>query len=321
MMTTRKLGELEVSAQGLGCSRMTGFDDAEFVAIIRRAIDMGVTLFDTADVYGPHTNERSVGLAVAGHRDQVVVATKFGLYNEHGYMRARGDKAHVHQSCDASLKRLGVDHIDLYYLHRVDPDVSVEETWGAMSELVAAGKVRYLGMSEVSAETIRRAHGIYPITALQSEWSLWWRDLESEIVPACRRLGIGIVPFAPLGRGLLTGTFASVDQLPVGDLRRSLPRFADGNLNHNLAIVETLRELAAEKAVTVGQLALAWVQHRGADVVPIPGTKRRSHLEENVAAADLELSVDDLAKIEAASPPEGVAGDRFPEQLVRYVGR
>ncbi|MBB5912766.1 aryl-alcohol dehydrogenase-like predicted oxidoreductase [Nocardia transvalensis] len=296
--------------------------DTEFVSLIRHAIDAGVTLFDTADVYGPHTNERLLGRAVTGNRDNIVLATKFGIYYDpDGYLRARGDSAYVRRSCDDSLSRLGVDHIDLYYLHRVDPDIPVEETWGTMADLVAAGKVRYLGMSEVSARTVHRAHSIHPVTALQSEWSLWHREIEPEIVPTCRRLGIGIVPFAPLGRGLLTGDITSADQLPVGDLRRSLPRFSEDNLNHNLAIVDALRAVAAEKSVTVAQLALAWVHHRGTDVVPIPGTRSLGHLKENIVATDLDLSADDLSRIEAASPPGAVAGARYSDRLIRYVGR
>ncbi|WP_069160264.1 aldo/keto reductase [Nocardia altamirensis] len=319
-MTTRKLGQLEVSAQGLGCSRMGGLARAEFAEVIHRAIDLGVTLFDTADSYGPYINEQLLGQAIAGHRDQLTISTKFGIYYENGYLRARGDTNHVRDSCDGSLQRLGVDHIDLYDLHRVDPDVPIEETWGAMSELVTAGKVRYLSISEVSATTLRRAHAIHPVTALQSEWSLWWRDLEAEIIPTCRQLSIGIVPFAPLGRGLLTGTIASADTLPDDDLRRSLPRFSAKNLQRNLTIVDALRALAAEKSITVGQLALAWVQHRGVDVVPIPGTKSRNHLEENIASVDIDLSAAEIEKIEAVSPSDAVAGARFPDRLVRYVG-
>ncbi|WP_454195528.1 aldo/keto reductase [Nocardia sp. Marseille-Q1738] len=327
MIATRKLGELTVGAQGLGCMGMSqaygvrGNDD-ESVATIHRALDLGVTLLDTANVYGPETNERLVGRAIADRRDQVVLATKFGIvWGEGGSMGARGDAAYVKESCDASLARLGVDHIDLYYQHRVDPGVPIEETWGALAELVAAGKVRYLGISEASAETIRRAHAVHPVTALQSEWSLWTRDIEAEVLPTCRELGIGIVPFAPLGRGFLTGAITSTADLPADDMRHRLPRFADGNLDRNLAIVAALRSLADEKGVTAGQLALAWVHNRGADVVPIPGTKRRAYLEENVAAADIELSDEDLIRIEAAAPAEAVAGARYPEELARVASR
>ncbi|MEV6322729.1 aldo/keto reductase [Nocardia sp. NPDC051787] len=327
MIATRKLGELTVGAQGLGCMGMSqaygvrGNDD-ESIATIHRALELGVTLLDTANVYGPETNERLVGRAIADRRDQVVLATKFGIvWGEGGTLSARGDAAYVKQSCDESLARLGVDHIDLYYQHRVDPDVPIEETWGALSELVAAGKVRYLGISEASAETIRRAHAVHPVTALQSEWSLWTRGIEAEVLPACRELGIGIVPFSPLGRGFLTGAITSTADLPADDMRHRLPRFADGNLERNLAIVAELRSLAEEKGITAGQLALAWVHSRGADVVPIPGTKRRTYLEENVAAADIELSDEDLIRIEAAAPAEAVAGARYPEELARVASK
>ncbi|MFC9996820.1 aldo/keto reductase [Nocardia sp. NPDC127526] len=327
MIATRKLGELTVSAQGLGCMGMSQAygvrdNDDESIATIHRALELGVTMLDTANIYGPETNERLVGRAIADRRDQVVLATKFGIvWTGDGGMEARGDAAYVQQSCDESLARLGVDHIDLYYQHRVDPNVPIEETWGAMSELVAAGKVRYLGISEASAETVRRAHAVHPVTALQSEWSLWTRDIEAEVVPTCRELGIGIVPFSPLGRGFLTGAITSTEDLPADDFRRRLPRFADGNLDSNLAIVATLRELAEEKDVTAGQLALAWVQSRGADVVPIPGTKRRTYLEQNVAATEITLTPEDLAKIEAAAPADAFAGDRYPAEIARAAGK
>lgn len=332
MIATRKLGELTVGAQGLGCMGMSGAygvhdNDTESIATIHRALDLGVTLLDTANVYGPETNERLVGRAIADRRDQVVLATKFGIvWGDQGTMGsapmgARGDAAFVKESCDASLSRLGVDHIDLYYQHRVDPNVPIEETWGALSELVQAGKVRYLGISEASPESIRRAHAVHPVTALQSEWSLWTRDIEPEVLPTCRELGIGIVPFSPLGRGFLTGAITSTADLPADDLRRNLPRFSSTNLDRNLAIVEALRTLAAEKSVTPGQLALAWVQSRGADVVPIPGTKRRTYLEQNVAATEITLTPEDLARIEAAAPAEAVAGARYPEHLARAAGR
>ncbi|MFB8006851.1 aldo/keto reductase [Nocardia sp. NPDC056000] len=327
MIATRKLGELTVGAEGLGCMGMSQAygvrdSDAESIATIHRALELGVTMLDTANVYGPETNEELVGRAIADRRDQVVLATKFGIvWGEGGSMGARGDAAYVQQSCDASLKRLGVDYIDLYYQHRVDPNVPVEETWGALSELVQAGKVRYLGISEASAETIRKAHAVHPVTALQSEWSLWTRDIEAEILPTARELGIGIVPFSPLGRGFLTGAITSTADLPADDMRRRLPRFADGNLDSNLAIVAALRELAEEKGVTAGQLALAWVLNQGADVVPIPGTKRRTYLEQNVAAAEITLSPADLARIEAAAPANAIAGARYPEELARAAGK
>ncbi|MFX0573825.1 aldo/keto reductase [Nocardia nepalensis] len=326
MIPTRKLGQLTVSAQGLGCMGMSHAygvrdNDDESIATIHRALELGVTLLDTANVYGPETNERLVGKAIADRRDQVVLATKFGIvWGEDGSMGARGDAAYVKQSCDASLARLGVDHIDLYYQHRVDPNVPIEETWGALSELVQAGKVRHLGISEASAATIRRAHAVHPVTALQSEWSLWTRDIEAEVLPACRELGIGIVPFSPLGRGFLTGAITSTADLPADDMRRRLPRFADGNFDRNLAIVAALRELAAEKGITAGQLALAWVQSRGDDVVPIPGTKRRRYLEENVAAAEITLTADDLARIDTAAPAAAFAGERYPEHLAKAAG-
>ncbi|MBF4996001.1 aldo/keto reductase [Nocardia sp. BSTN01] len=327
MIATRKLGELSVGAQGLGCMGMSQAygvrdNDAESIATIHRALDLGVTLLDTANVYGAGDNEELVGRAIADRRDQVILATKFGIvWGEGGSMGARGDAAYVAQSCDESLKRLGVDHIDLYYQHRVDPNVPVEETWGALSELVTAGKVRYLGISEASPETIRRAHAVHPVTALQSEWSLWTRGIEEEVLPTCRELGIGIVPFSPLGRGFLTGSITSTADLPADDLRRALPRFADDNIDRNLAVVAELRTMAEEKGVTAGQLALAWVQSHGDDVVPIPGTKRRSYLEQNVAATEIALSAEDLARIEAAAPAEAFAGARYPEHLARAAGK
>ncbi|MGW2100556.1 aldo/keto reductase [Streptomyces olivaceoviridis] len=323
---TRYLGELAVSAQGLGCMGMShGYgasDDAQSIATLHHALDLGVTLLDTADFYGAGHNEELIGRAIAGRRDEVVLATKFGFANRLGEPTLiRGDAAYVRQACDASLRRLGVDHIDLYYQHRVDPRVPIEETVGAMAELVRAGKVRYLGLSEAGAETIRRAHAVHPISALQSEWSLWTRDLEAETVPVCRELGIGLVPFSPLGRGFLTGRYSSVDGLAETDVRRSQPRFADGNLERNLAIVAKLEELAAAKSVTAGQLALAWLQHRGDDVVPIPGTRRQRYLEENLAALDVGLSAEDIAAIEAAAPPEHIAGSRYDATSLTFVNR
>ncbi|MFI0717151.1 aldo/keto reductase [Streptomyces inhibens] len=321
---SRHLGELVVSAQGLGCMGMShGYgdsDDEQSIATINRALDLGVSLLDTSDFYGAGHNEELIGRAIAGRRDDAVVATKFGFANRLGEPTAiRGDAAYVRQACEASLRRLGVDHIDLYYQHRVDPDVPIEETVGAMAELVEAGKVRYLGLSEAGAATLRRAHAVHPIAALQSEWSLWTRDLEHEIAPVCRELGIGLVPFSPLGRGFLTGRYTSVEGLSESDVRRSQPRFADGNLEQNLAIVEKLNDIAAEKGVSAGQLALAWVQYRGDDVVPIPGTRRQKYLEENLGALAIELSADELAAIDAAAPAGRIAGTRYDEVSMTFV--
>lgn len=328
-MKTRTLGELSVSAQGLGCMGMSAFygnrDDDESTATIHRALDLGVTLLDTSDMYGPHTNEELVGRAIADRRDEVVLATKFGIElkaDDPMYRGVRGDAAYVEQACDGSLRRLGVDHIDLYYQHRVDPEVPIEETVGAMAELVEAGKVRHLGLSEAGAETIRRAHAVHPIAAVQTEWSLWSRDIETEVVPVCAELGIGIVAYSPLGRGLLTGRITSPQDLDEDDYRRiGQPRFSADNLDRNLAIVRALAELAERRGVTAGQLALAWVQHRGDHVVPIPGTKRRTYLEENVAAAEIELSADDLAALETAVPADAVAGNRYAENMMGLIGR
>jgi aryl-alcohol dehydrogenase-like predicted oxidoreductase len=323
---TRRLGELAVSAQGLGCMGMShGYgasDDDQSVATIHRALELGVTLLDTSDFYGSGHNEELVGRAIADRREQAVVATKFGFANKLGDpTRVRGDAAYVRQAVDASLRRLNVDHIDLYYQHRVDPTVPIEETVGAMAELVQAGKVRHLGLSEAGAQTIRRAHAVHPISALQSEWSLWTRDVEAEIAPTCRELGIGLVPFSPLGRGFLTGRYTSVEELPEDDLRRTQPRFAAGNLEQNMSIVDKLNELAVQKGVTAGQLALAWAQHRGDDVVPIPGTRRQKYLEENLGAVAIELSADELAAIDAAAPVGQVAGTRYDAGSLAFVNR
>ncbi|RSN57537.1 aldo/keto reductase [Amycolatopsis sp. WAC 04182] len=326
-MSTRRLGGLEVGAQGLGCMGMSQAygvrdDDTESIATVHRALELGVTLLDTANVYGAGANEELVGRAIAGKRDQVVLATKFGIvWDKDGGMSARGDAAYVKQSCEESLRRLNVDHIDLYYQHRVDPNTPVEETWGALAELVQEGKIRFAGISEAGAETIRRAHAVHPVTALQSEWSLWTRGIEGEILSTVRELGIGVVPFSPLGRGFLTGSVTSVKDLPADDMRRGLPRFAEGNFERNMAIVDALRALAEQKGVTAGQLALAWVQAQGDDVVPIPGTKRRKYLEENAAAADLKLSEVDIEAIEKAAPAEAIAGERYPERLARAAGK
>jgi aryl-alcohol dehydrogenase-like predicted oxidoreductase len=320
-MKTRRLGTqgLEVSEQGLGCMGMSEFygeaDEGEAIATIQRALELGVTLLDTADMYGPFTNERLVGRAIAGRRDEVVLATKFGNVRGPNGERlgVRGDREYVHEACDASLERLGVDHVDLYYQHRVDREVPIEETVGAMAELVQQGKVRYLGLSEAAADTVRRAHAVHPISALQTEYSLWTRDVEERILPTTRELGIGFVAYSPLGRGFLSGRFRSTEDIPEGDMRRHNPRFQGENLERNLRIVDRVRELAEERGVTAAQLALAWVHHRGEDVVPIPGTKRRRYLEENVAATEVELTEDDLRRLDEAAPPGATAGDRYPD--------
>jgi aryl-alcohol dehydrogenase-like predicted oxidoreductase len=320
-MRTRMLGRagLEVSALGLGCMGMSEFygprDDAQSVAVIHRALELGVTFLDTADMYGPFVNEQLVGRAIAGRRDEVVLATKFGnARGEHGErLGVRGDAEYVRACCEASLRRLGVEHIDLYYQHRVDVEVPIEETWGALAELVAAGKVRHLGISEASAESIRRANAVHPITALQSEWSLWSRDLEDEILPTARELGIGLVPYSPLGRGFLTGEIRSIDDLAPDDFRRHSPRFTGANFARNLELVTRVEELAGERGCTPGQLALAWLLHQGDDVVPIPGTKRTAYLEENVGALDVTLTDEDLRQIEQAAPIGIAAGDRYAD--------
>jgi len=321
-MDQRSLGTegLVVSAEGLGCMGMSEFygsaDASEAIATIHRAIDLGVTLFDTADVYGPFTNEQLVGTAIADRRDEVILATKFGIVRDPENPTRRGVNGrpdYVYAACDASLRRLAVDHIDLYYQHRVDPSVPIEETIGAMGELVDAGKVRFLGLSEAAPETIRRASAVHPISALQSEYSLWTREIEEEILPTIRELGIGLVAYSPLGRGFLTGAVQSVENLEPGDFRRHNPRFAGGNLERNLELLARVKELAAEHDCTPGQLALAWVMHQGEDVVPIPGTKRRAYLDENVQATELELSAEDLERIDEAAPVGAAAGDRYPD--------
>ena len=319
-MKTRTLGQnLEVSALGLGCMGMSEFygtaDEGEAIATIHRALALGVTFLDTADMYGPFTNERLVGRAIADRRDKVVLATKFGNErNEDGsWVGINGRPEYVHKACDASLERLGVDHIDLYYQHRVDSNTPIEETVGAMKELVEAGKVRHLGLSEAAPDTIRRANAVHPITALQTEYSLWERTPEHEILPTVRELGIGFVPYSPLGRGFLSGQIKSLDDLAEDDFRRRGPRFQGDNFQRNLDLVAKVEEIANEKGVTPSQLALAWVLAQGKDVVPIPGTKRVSYLEENVGAVDVQLTDDDLHRIDEAFPKGAAAGDRYPD--------
>jgi len=320
-MEKRRLGThgLVTSAQGLGCMGMSEFygprDDAEAVATIHRALDLGVDFFDTADMYGPFTNERLVGRALAGRRHEVVIATKFGNERrEDGtWLGTNGRPEYVHAACDASLARLGIDTIDLYYQHRVDRDTPVEETWGALAELVEAGKVRYLGISEAAAATVRRAHSVHPVSALQYEYSLWTRDPEEEILPLARELGIGFVPYSPLGRGALAGGIKSADDLHETDFRRNNARFQGENLAHNITLIAHLEAIAAEKDATPAQVALAWVLAQGTDIVPIPGTKHVSYLEQNVAACELVLPTSDLERLSAAFPAGATAGDRYPE--------
>jgi aryl-alcohol dehydrogenase-like predicted oxidoreductase len=318
-MRTRTLGQvLEVSAQGLGCMGMSEFygagDETESIATIHLALDLGVTFFDTADMYGPFTNEVLVGKALSGRRDGVVLATKFG--NERAPDGTRigvnGRPEYVHSACDASLRRLGVDHIDLYYQHRVDPDTPIEDTVGAMAELVVAGKVRHLGLSEAAPDTIRRAHAVHRITALQTEWSLWTRDPETNgVLATVRELGIGFVPYSPLGRGFLSGAFRSLEDLAPDDFRRHNPRFQGQNFQKNLELVDRVKEIAADKGVSASQLALAWVLAQGDDVVPIPGTKRRAYLEGNVAADNIALTVEELHRIDEVLPVGAASGDRY----------
>jgi aryl-alcohol dehydrogenase-like predicted oxidoreductase len=320
-MQRRRLGGqgLEVSAEGLGCMGMSEFygstDEDEAIRTIHRALELGVTFLDTADMYGPFANEKLVGRAIADRRDRVELATKFGnVRGDNGErLGIRGDADYVRRACDASLERLGVDHIDLYYQHRVDQDTEIEETVGAMAELIEAGKVRYLGLSEASPETIRRANAVHPITALQTEYSLWERSPEAEILPTVRELGIGFVAYSPLGRGFLSGRFRSSADFDEGDFRGMDPRFKGENMERNLELVERVKEIADEKDVTAGQLALAWVLAQGDDIVPIPGTKRVRYLEENVAAADVSLTEDDLRRLEEIAPPGAAVGDRYAD--------
>ena len=318
-MKTRRLGQLEVSAIGLGCMGMSEFygtpDEGEAVATIPRALDLGVTFLDTADMYGPFTNEQLVGRAIAGRRDEVVLATKFGnVRGENGErLGIDGSPEYVRRACDASLQRLGTDHIDLYYQHRVDKSVPIEETVGAMAELVAQGKVRHLGLSEASPQTIRRAHAVHPIAALQTEYSLWTRDPEEEILPTVRELGIGFVAYSPLGRGFLTGRFTKPEDFDEDDFRRHHPRFLGENFQRNLDLVERVRAIAREQGCTPGQLALAWVLRRGEDIVPIPGTKHVRYLEENAGALDVDLTDEDLARLDEVAPVGAAAGDRYAD--------
>ncbi|MGI8428792.1 MAG: aldo/keto reductase [Solirubrobacteraceae bacterium] len=322
-MQERAIGQqgLLTSAEGLGCMGMSEFygalDDGEAIATIHRALELGVTMLDTADMYGPHTNEQLVGRAVADRREEVILATKFGIMRDPEDPSKRGVNGrpeYVREACEASLRRLSVDHIDLYYQHRVDTSVAIEETVGAMAELVDAGKVRFVGLSEASAQTIQRAHAVHPISALQTEYSLWSRDIEdNDILATIRELGIGLVAYSPLGRGFLTGRFKAPDDLLADDFRRHSPRFQGENFERNLDLVQRVREIADEHGATPGQLALAWVLHQGHDIVPIPGTKRRSYLEENVAATELELTAEDLERIDEFAPVGVAAGERYPD--------